>query len=135
MTLLTDGIGTILSAGAVALNTLTRELTGPAGSVKLDAAPFIVLRTLMRRPGAIVPVDDLISASWREPELEPAHPEDAIRARVCRAREALERVGAPRDQLALRFPRGYEFKGERRIVRLLTAAQAARVDQLLAAEA
>jgi DNA-binding response OmpR family regulator len=100
--------------------------------VDLDLAPYVVLRELMRRPGAVVSQAQLIEASWPDPDLEPARPEDAIRVRICRAREALEQVGAPREQLALRFPRGYSIEGERRVVRSFTPAQAAIVDRLLA---
>lgn len=130
--LLTSSPVPYLSAGVLVLDTHTRSLTGPTGSCRLDVAPFIVLRELMRRPGAVISQEQLIEASWPDQDSEPDHPEDAIRARVCRAREALERVGAPREQLALRFPRGYSIEGERRVVRAYTPRQAAALDRLVA---
>lgn len=129
---MTATIPPMLSAGNVLLDVLAHVLTGPAGSERLDGGPFIVLRELLKRPGAVVSTKQLIAAAWDDPDLEPQNPEAAIRARVCRARDALERVGASRDQLRLNFPRGYSLEGEKRIPWVLTPSQSATLRRLIA---
>lgn len=131
-TILTATMPPVLSAGALALNTLSRELTGPAGVVKLDRGPFQVLLALMRRPGLILSLTQLIEAAW-EPDLEPVDPEKAMRMRIARARDAMEQVGISRDRLALRFMAGYVIEREPGVVRVFTPEIAAQVDRFLAA--
>lgn len=133
-TILTATIPPVLSIGSLSLNVLSRELTGLAGTVRLHRGPYLVLRDLMRRPGVIVSIEQMITAAWSEPDLEPANPDKAIRMAVRRARDALEQVGVPSKRLALAFMAGYVMQRDPFVVRFLTREQAALVDQLLAGQ-
>ena len=123
-----------MSIGSLSLNVLSRELTGPTGTVRLHRGPYLVLRDLMRRPGVIVSVKQMIAAAWPEPDLEPGNPDKAIRMAVRRARDALEEVGVPGKRLSLAFMAGYVMQRDPLVARFMTREQAVLVDQMLAAQ-
>ena len=133
-TILTATAPPVLSIGSLSLNVLSRELTGPAGTVRLHRGPYLVLRDLMRRPGIIVSLGQMVETAWPEPDQEPNDPEKAVRMAVRRARDALENVGVPGNRLKLAFQAGYVMQRDPMVVRLLTAEQAAMVDRLLASQ-
>lgn len=114
------------------LDTHAHKLTGPTGEIDLDVAVFVVLRELMRRPGAVVTLARLTEASWPDPDCEPDDVPQALRQRVSRSRAALKRVGVPGSSLRLSFQVGYAIDGAPRVVRALTPAQAAALDALAA---
>lgn len=78
----------ILVHGPLALDVGSRILTGPARTTILTAAEMSIIRPLMTRTivGFREPRDDAVVNAAHRP---------AIRMRVLRAKQALERVGVP----------------------------------------
>lgn len=129
-TILTAGMPRVLSAADVALDQVSRELIGPRGAHRLSRGPFAVLQELMVRPERIVSVGRLVEVLWSNDRDEPLDAEAAVRKRVLAARDALEAVGASRDQLELRFQAGYRMNGKPSRWRKVTAEQEATLDAM-----
>ena len=133
--LLTPSSPVILAVGDLVFDLSRRELAGPMRAVPVPPGLCPLLRTFMQRPGTTVSHGEMIGLCWPDPDAEPDDALGAVRERVRRVRQLLEDAGAP-GVLHLVFLEGYRLRaGERRVVRILTPAEAVIVDQVLAARA
>ncbi|WP_225198085.1 winged helix-turn-helix domain-containing protein [Gluconobacter oxydans] len=88
-----------MKCGSLELDPETRVLSGPRGQVRLAPAPFEIVQRLMRRPGTIVSVSDLISTVWPEPDAEPGEPDQALRFHMRVVRGAIAVLGCSRARI------------------------------------
>lgn len=130
--LLCDDTPPVLTAGPLVLDTGSRLLSGPRGSVRLDLGPYCLLKQLMAHPWQVLPYERLTAAIWPDPEMEPENAVAALRVRAARARDAMQKVGVAPTRLVTQHATGFLIEAEPRVYRALTPMQAAAVDALAA---
>ncbi len=72
------------------LDTGSHTLSGPRGHVMMPPRPYRVLERLMRRPGALVTVSDLVAAMY--PDDEPDSAENGLRQQILRLRNVVHMI-------------------------------------------
>jgi len=88
-----------MKCGSLELDPETRVLSGPRGQIRLAPAPFEIVQKLMRRPGVIISVSDLISTVWSDPDREPSEADLALRFHMRSVRGAIGVLGCSRTRI------------------------------------
>ena len=76
------------------LDSVTHELRGPAGRMRVRRQVILLAAALLRTPGEVVPYAAITAAMWPPPAVPPAQLEHCIRRATSTLRIAMGTVGA-----------------------------------------
>jgi DNA-binding response OmpR family regulator len=85
------GVETV--AGALSYDPASHELAGPAGEFVAHPLEAVLLDSLLARPGAVTPVEEVVRALWGEMATSDHHARAAIRTHVRTLQRKLATVG------------------------------------------